>query len=35
MKLNRPTRALLVLLRVYVTIAVPLVAFAFIHSLKP
>jgi hypothetical protein len=35
MKLNRATRALLVVLRIYVTIAVPLVALTFFHALKP
>jgi hypothetical protein len=34
MKLNRATRLLLLALRVYVIIAVPLVAFTFIHALK-
>lgn len=29
------TRALLVTLRVYVIVAVPLVAFTFLHTLRP
>ena len=34
MKLNGPTRILLLSLRVYVMIAIPLVAFTFIRSLS-
>ena len=34
-KLGRGTRALLVLLRVYVLIAIPIVAYAFIRALPP
>ena len=33
MKLSRPARILLLMLRIYVMIAVPLVAFTFVHSL--
>jgi hypothetical protein len=32
--LGRGTLALLILLRVYVIIAIPIVAYAFIHSLR-
>jgi hypothetical protein len=32
-RLGRATVALLVLLRVYVTIAIPVVAYAFVHAL--
>ncbi len=34
-KLNRGTRAVLVLLRVYVLVAIPIVAYAFIRALPP
>jgi hypothetical protein len=34
-ELSRLTRALLVTLRVYVIVAVPLIVFAFLHTLKP
>ena len=34
-RLTRTARTLLLVLRVYVLVAVPLVAFTFFHSLKP
>ena len=34
-KLSRGTRAVLILLRVYVLVAIPIVAYAFIRALPP